>query len=290
MNETPLDGYKKISVTVLSALLSVILLFVKDPANARTLEQFWSGVLTPLVPAVIGIIYTAVQGSIDREKVKASAGIAPSSETSASPAVPSSETTASPAVASSETSASPVTALPASSSGASVADPVDAADYVPVDCDVCLSKAEEAIRKDGLQVTPLNRAYYFWPYAVNFDLRPVPRQLRVDESRKLMNKCLELFTAAFTSYTGLSKVPAPAQASNIHTYMLTLKKDYEKANNLACSDRSFDELKNMVGYFHDIYTVLEGLDQLAGKTVDWSVYGSSAFTPTQIGWDFARLV
>ena len=42
METTPLDGYKKISVTVLTTLLTVILFFVKDPVHASTLEQFWS--------------------------------------------------------------------------------------------------------------------------------------------------------------------------------------------------------------------------------------------------------
>ena len=278
MNETPLDGYKKISVTVLSALLSVILLFVKDPVHAQTLEQFWAGVLTPLVPAIIGIIYTAVQGNIDKEKVKVSAG----------------NGTASGAVAgggiAEAVPVQPVQPAVSIIPPAPVDVSVDTVNYVPVDCDVYLAKAEEAIRKDGLQVNPLNRAYYFWSYAVNFDLRVVPRMFRVDEAKKLMNKCLDLFSEAFKYQTGLSYVPSPVQASSLNTFMLKLKKDYEKANNLTCSDKNFSELRNMVNYFHDIYTALEGLEALTGKTVDWSVYGSSAYTPTQIGWDFAMLL
>jgi len=69
METTPLDGYKKISVTVLTTLLTVILFFVKDPVHAQTLEQFWSGVLIPLVPTVIGMVYTVVQGSVDKAKI-----------------------------------------------------------------------------------------------------------------------------------------------------------------------------------------------------------------------------
>ena len=71
METTPLDGYKKISVTVLTTFLTVILFFVKDPVHASTLEAFWSGVLIPMVPAVVGMVYTVVQGGVDKEKAKA---------------------------------------------------------------------------------------------------------------------------------------------------------------------------------------------------------------------------
>jgi len=45
-----------------------------------------------------------------------------------------------------------------------------------------------------------------------------------------------------------------------------------------------------VAYFNDLYTAQDGLNQLTDKTVDWSIYGSGAFTPTQVGWDYAKLL
>jgi len=72
--------------------------------------------------------------------------------------------------------------------------------------------------------------------------------------------------------------------------MFQLKKDYEKANNLLCSEKTFDDLRNLVAYFNDLYTAQDGLNQLTDITVDWSIYGSGAFTPTQVGWDYAKLL
>jgi hypothetical protein len=69
-----------------------------------------------------------------------------------------------------------------------------------------------------------------------------------------------------------------------------LKKDYEKANNLTWSNKSFEDLRSLISYFNDLYTAQEGLAQLAGKTVDWSIYGSGAYTPTQVGWDSVKLL
>jgi hypothetical protein len=162
--------------------------------------------------------------------------------------------------------------------------------YKPFDLDAAVGSAEEAIRRDGQAVAPLSRAYYFYPAIVNFDLRVVPRQLRVSESKRLVDKGLELFTDGFKSYTKLAKPPTPAQAQNARGYMLQLKKDYEKANNLTCSDRTFDELKNILSYFNDLYAAQDGLTQLDGKTIDWSIYGDSFFGPTQVGWDYARML
>ncbi len=271
METTPLDGYKKISVTVLTTLLTVILFFVKDPVHAQTLEQFWSGVLIPLVPTVIGMVYTVVQGSVDKAKIMSA------------PSTPSAPATAEPPKADSAPAGQPAAAQSA----------VQAAEletYRPVDLDAYVAAAEEGIRKDGQGVTPLTRAYYFWPAITRFDLREVPRQLRLGEARRLVDKGIELFADAFRFYTKLEKVPTPAQAGSIHSYMLELKKAYEKANNLACSDRTFEELRNMLTYFNDLYTASDGLAKLEGKTIDWSIYGSEFFGPTQVGWDYAKLL
>jgi hypothetical protein len=162
--------------------------------------------------------------------------------------------------------------------------------YVPFDLDAAVGAAEECARKDGVEVTPISRAFYFYPQVTRFDLREVPRTERVSEAKRLVDKAVELFCEAFKYQTKLPKAPTPAEAANYHTYMLKLKKDYEKANNLTCSDETFEQLRNLVSYFTDIYTAQDGLNQLSGKTVDWSIYGGGAFTPTQVGWDYVKLL
>ena len=70
METTPLDGYKKIIVTLLTLIAGSLTLFVHDPSKVETIGQFLTNVLGPVLITVVGIVYTMVQGSIDKEKVK----------------------------------------------------------------------------------------------------------------------------------------------------------------------------------------------------------------------------
>ena len=268
METTPLDGYKKIIITILTLAAGSLGLFITDPAKAQTIGQFLIDVLGPVLVVLVGIIYTVVQGNIDKEKVKADAYYKAKAQIQA--ASPKAESVAVP-----QPAAAPV---------------VEAENYKPVDLAACVARAEEAVKKDGLMISPLNRAFYFWPYVTGFDLRDVPRQLRVSEAKSLLDKAVELFSDAFKFQTKLPKPPTPVEAANYHAYLFKLKKDYEKANNLLCSNKTFEDLRNLVGYFNDLYTAQDGLNQLSGKTVDWSIYGGGAFTPTQVGWDYVKLL
>jgi DNA-binding cell septation regulator SpoVG len=273
MDTTPLDGYKKIIVTLLTLIAGSLGLFINDPARAQTVGQFLTDVIGPVAITVVGIIYTIVQGQIDKEKVKANSVIASEAKQSInSSSSPKVDSAAAP-----QPAAAPC--IPAA--------PTD--NYVPLDLDAALGSAEESCRKDSQEVTPVSRAFYFYPIITRFDLREVPREKRVDEAKRLVDKALELFSEAFKFQTKLTRPPTPAEAVNYHGYMFKLKKDYEKANNLTCSDKTFEELRNLISYFNDLYTARDGLAQLSGKTVDWSVYGSGAFTPTQVGWDYVKL-
>jgi len=281
METTPLDGYKKIIVTILSLVAGSLGLFITDPGKAQTVGQFLIDVLSPVAITLVGVIYTIVQGQIDKEKVKTAA--------TATGASTSGEATQSPNACrdgSSDPSASTPSTVPAAAPSIPAA-PVD--NYIPLDLDSALGSAEESCRRDGVEVTPVSRAFYFYPIVTRFDLREVPREKRVDEAKRLVDRALELFVEAFKYQTKLPRPPTPAEAVNYHGYMLKLKKDYEKANNLTCSDRTFEELRNLISYFNDLYTARDGLAQLSGKTVDWSIYGSGAFTPTQVGWDYVKL-
>jgi len=273
MDTTPLDGYKKIIVTLLTLASGIVGLFITDPAKAQTIGQFLVDILGPMLITLVGIIYTIVQGNIDKEKAKTAAVEAKAQAIMAQEASPKADS-----VAAVQPAAAPIV----------IAAPVET--YQPADLAKYITAAEGAIKNDGQMVTPLSRAFYFWPYIAHFDLRDVPRQLRISEAKRFVDKGVELFIEAFKFHTKLDNPPTPAQASNQHTYMLQLKKDYEKANNLLCSDKTFEDLRNLVAYFNDLYTAQDGLNQLTDKTVDWSIYGSGAFTPTQVGWDYAKLL
>jgi len=272
METTPLDGYKKIIVTLLTLVAGSLGLFITDPAKAQTIGQFLIDVIGPVAVTLVGVIYTIVQGQIDKEKVKTVIA----SEAKQSPG-----SNASPKA---DSAPAPQPAVAPFTPAAPVVN------YVPVDLDAAVGSAEESCRRDGVEVTPLSRAFYFYPQVTRFDLREVPREKRICESKRLVDKAVELFGEAFKYQTKLPKPPTPSEANNYHAYMLKLKKDYEKANNLTCSDKTFEELRNLVSYFNELYNAQDGLSQLIGRTVDWSIYGGSAFTPTQVGWDYVKLL
>jgi hypothetical protein len=277
METTPLDGYKKIIITLITIIAGSLSIFITDPAKAQTVGQFLIDVIGPAAIVLAGIIYTIVQGSIDKEKVKANViAVSRSCEPEARQAAKPSPKGDS--VVAQQPAVTPY--IPAA--------PVD--NFVPVDLDAVIGVAEESCRKDGVEVTPVSRAFYYYPYVTRYDLRDVPREKRVSEAKRLIDKCVELFVEAFKYQTKLPKPPTPAEATSYHAYMGKLKKDYEKANNLTCSDKTFEDLRNLIAYFNDLYTAQDGLAQLAGKTVDWSIYGGGAYTPTQVGWDSVKLL
>jgi hypothetical protein len=249
---------------------------VTDPAKAQTIGAFITSTLPTIVITLVGIVYTIVQGNIDKEKAKTAATEAKAQAIMAQEASPKADSAPAeqPAVAQAVQAA-----------------PVET--YKPIDLDAYVATAERAAKADGLVVDPLNRATYFWPCMANFDLREVPRQYRISESKRLVQKALDLLTEAFKWYTKLEAIPTPAQAANRNAFMLDLKKAYEKANNMLCSNKTFEELRYMVGDFNDLYTALDGLNQLEGKTIDWSIYGeagNAGYGPLQVGWDYAKLL
>jgi len=195
METTPLDGYKKIIVTLITIIAGSVGLFITDPAKAQTVGQFLIDVIGPCAIVLVGIIYTIVQGSIDKQKVI----IAPKIAALQSEAKPSPK---GDSVAAQQPAVTPY--IPAA--------PVD--NYVPVDLNAAVGAAEESCRKDGQEVTPISRAFYYYPLITNFDLREVPRDRRVSEAKRLVDKAVELFVEAFKFQTKLPKPPTLALANN----------------------------------------------------------------------------
>jgi hypothetical protein len=278
METKPLDGYVRLLTTTISMALTIVLLFVTDPAKAESITQFVNALLIPAIPQIANIIFVIVRTITDTQKITAKkelqlAGILPV-------ATPALATAAAPAPVPQVKQVNP----------AALATAPTAPPYNPFDIDAAVGSAEEACRRDGVEVTPISRAFYFYPMVTSFDLREVPRNERLSESKRLVDKAVDLFCEAFQYQTKLPKPPTPAEAANYHGFMAKLKKDYEKVNGLTCSDTTFEQLRNLIAYFNDVYTAQDGLASLAGKTVDWSIYGGGAFTPTQVGWDYVKLL
>ena len=161
METTPLDGYKKISVTLLTVLLSIILLFVHTQTTADTVTNVFTQ-LENWIPALLGIVYTLVQGSVDKEKAGQLAEPRPPLRTHSPKA--NSASVAQPAVAQVVQAAADVEV------------------YTPVDLDKYVATAEEGIRKDGQTVTPLTKAYLF--LAGHYPLRSAPHPPAVPHQRR----------------------------------------------------------------------------------------------------------
>lgn len=267
----PLDGYVRLITTTASMVLTVALLFITDPAKATTITQFWNAVLIPAIPMVANIIFVIGRTVTDMKKIEAKKEVALAVAAAPITPVPTAVPTQVPA--------------PAVSSIAPAAE--QQPQYKPVDVEAMVNAVEDGIRRDGLTVTDLNRAFYFYPKAANFDLRPVPRANRVEEATRITAKCLDLFKAGWKWYTKID-VPTPDQCANPHVAMLSIKKAFEVAAGVTCSNQTFEELKNLIGYFNDLYSAMVGLEQLKGKIIDWSVYGGSTFGPFQVGWDYAK--
>jgi hypothetical protein len=270
---SPLQGWRKILATLLMIAIpavngTVVGVNLQEPKdyNTNTLIVWVIMALLQLVPAIATLIAGA-----DYLKRNTEQNIA-AIESQAKDPKANSVAVAQPAAAQIPTLAAPDQP------------------YKMVDLDAYITKAESNIKADGFAVDPMKRAYYFYPAAAYFDLRPVPREYRIAQAKEFIGKSLALFTEAFLWYTKLPAAPTPTQASNYHAYSAQLKREYEAANNVPCSNKTFDELKSIVTYFNDLYTADDGLNQLMGKTVDWSIYGGGAFTPTKVGWDYAKLV
>jgi hypothetical protein len=67
-----LDGKKKYSAFIITALATVIPLFIQDPEAQKTIMDF----VPSVAAAIAGIFYIVTQGNIDKEKEKAKVALA----------------------------------------------------------------------------------------------------------------------------------------------------------------------------------------------------------------------
>ena len=73
MDTSVVDGYKKLIVTFCTLLGAIVSVFVADPAKAQTIGGFITSTLPIVLITLVGIVYTIVQGNIDKEKAKTAA-------------------------------------------------------------------------------------------------------------------------------------------------------------------------------------------------------------------------
>src|SRR4030042_1985295 len=67
-----MDGKKKYSAFIITALATMIPLFIQDPEAQKTVMDF----VPSVAAALAGIFYIVTQGNVDKEKEKAKAALA----------------------------------------------------------------------------------------------------------------------------------------------------------------------------------------------------------------------
>lgn len=250
MDTKPLDGYIRMITTAVSMILTVILLFVTDPAKATTIQEFVNGLIIPAIPQVANIIFVIVRTITDNKKIEAKkelqlAGVLPVT-TAAAPAAPA--------------TVAPVTQATAQGT---------ATIYQYADVEAMANNIKAKFKDDAL-----GAAYEFYRVMVNFDLKAVQPKERVNQAKDFVRKSKAMFQDAFTKFTGLA-VPSDSVLANKAMARYAVKKDYEKANNLVCSGKAFDEINNLLGYLDDFITIEQGLDMLGSESenLNWGTLG-----------------
>lgn len=253
MDTNPLDGYKKIIVTILSLIAGSLGLFITDPAKAQTIGQFLIDVLGPVCITLVGVIYTVVQGNIDKEKAKTVATEAKAKAAIARSESPKAESASvqQPAVAQSTPAAAP-----------KVEEPV--ALYTYADVNNIYAELKKKYGDDELAI-----AYAFYREAQMFNLASVQPKSRLKQATEFIQMAQLLFFAAFKWYTKL-ECPPLAEFANTPKLMARIKNDYEKANNLVCSNKAYDEIKQLIGFINDFIQLNNGLELIGAQVdLDW---------------------
>lgn len=130
---------------------------------------------------------------------------------------------------------------------------------------------------------PLKAAYTFYATMNGFDLRLVQPKDRVKQAKEFIAKAKELFWDSFKKYTGLEP-PTDAELSNLYTVSYKIKKDYEKANGLVCSGKTFEEINALLGSMDDFlgYNKAFALIGDESENLDWSTFTGRGYSPLDV--------
>ena len=135
--------------------------------------------------------------------------------------------------------------------------------YSMADAEAMASDVEAELKRQNA-FTPVALAYAFRSKVLNFDISNVRPSDRVKQAEELVRKSKELFDKAIEDYTG-SPAPTWEEYSNLPKLQFRYKRDYEKANNLPCSNRTMEEINALLNTMEDFVRYKAGR-QLIGNT------------------------
>lgn len=141
---------------------------------------------------------------------------------------------------------------------------------------------------------PMEKAYQFRSALFSTDMmRCAPRD-RVRQATELADVSKALFNDAFTKYTGGASLPTPQELTNIHTLEFRVKQDYERINNVVCSNKTFEELKSLIETIEDFVRLDQGKTMIGNtdsSNLKWSIFtGGRTVTPFDVFEYAASLV
>ena len=260
-----LRGWRKILATLLPVVVAAINATVAG-ANVQVPESYdtvtliaWLlSLITTYLPTIITAISSAyyVKKNVEQDAfhTDTSASIA-IAQAKASGGVTDEPKKADSAVAV-QTAAAPAPMSANSTEGKQVF-------YSMADADIMASEAEFELEKQNA-FTPIALAYAFRSKVLNFDIANVRPSDRVKQAEELVRKAKELFDKAIEDYTG-STAPTWEEYANIPRLQFRYKRDYEKAHNLPCSNRTMEEINSLLNTMEDFVRYKAGRE-LIGNT------------------------
>jgi hypothetical protein len=274
MNTTPLDGYKKIIVTILTTVLSVVLFFVKDPVQAQTLSDLFTSLIIPLAPIIAGIVYNIVQGSVDKAIIlslpNAQSGLTAGSGLNSNVIARNEVTKQSPEAAALPSSAQAIPSAPIA--------PVTTGAYNPADLDGITARCAEELKAEKVEVNWQTIAGKFLSLSRRFDLALVPPANRLEESKRWIAKAVDLCRSAFTEFVGFDAPRSLAEIGNYYDYLSTIRNHFTSL--YGCNKRVVDEnIRYQVRQLIYVYEKQVALAGLEGKQLDWTQVEKQYLTP-----------
>lgn len=228
--KTPLEQYTQIFIWIITLGTALITYFVQDPAKVTSYTQFITQVIQPLGIMILGFVFSGVASAISSAKVTG--------------------TVVTPAVVNNKIDVDvPVIEVPVTPESV----------YIYADVNAIADKIKNSYKADNV----LDPAYEFYRQTNMFELSRVRAEDRVKQSKEFVDKSNQLFGEAFVKYTNLP-LPTLSELTNRPALLFKLKRDYEKANNLGCSGKTFTELNMLLGFMDDFVNYYKGFD-LIGK-------------------------
>ena len=233
VDATPLDKYTQILILILSTASSLIVYFVQDPAKAATYTQFLSQIIQPIAIMILGLFFSKITAGITVAKITVTPE--PATVPTDKPSVPSVIAPVNPNL-----------------------DPVILYQYADV------NEVAKKIKAMYPETDALSPAYAFYRETQGYDLNRVQPDDRVKQAKEFVYMSQKLFNDGFKTYTKLEP-PTLAELTNRPALLVKIKRDYEKANNLTCSGKTFEEINVLLGMMDDFVNFDKGFKLLGNQ-------------------------